>query len=91
MILAAHVILSAYGFWLPSDPRGSWSDFVRAFDLLRFGDATKTDERNSLARSPHNSALRAAAKKEPCVWSSSASPARGERPYSPRRPGGSPG
>jgi REP element-mobilizing transposase RayT len=64
MILAAHVILSAYGFWLPSDPRGSWSDFVRAFDLLRFGDATKTDERNSLARSPHNSALRAAAKKE---------------------------
>ncbi len=63
MILAAHVILSAYGFWLPNDPRGSWSDFVRAFDLLRFGDATKTEERNSLARAPHNSALRAAAKR----------------------------
>ena len=64
MILAAHVILSAYGFWLPNDPRGSWSDFVRTFDLLRFGDATKTNERHSLARAPHNSALRAAAKRE---------------------------
>ena len=64
MILAAHVIFSAYGFWLPNDPRGSWSAVVRAFDLLRFGDATKTDERNRLARAPHNSALRSAAKRE---------------------------
>jgi len=64
MILAAHVILSAYRFWLPNDPRGSWSDFVRAFDLLRFGDATKVEDRHSLARRPHNAALRAAAKKE---------------------------
>ncbi len=64
MILAAHVIMTAYGFWLPNDQRGSWSDFVRAFDLLKFGEATKTDERRSVASRPHDSALRAAAKKE---------------------------
>ena len=63
MILAAHVILSAYGFWLPNDPRGSWSDFVRVWDLLRFGGATKVTDRHSLARRPHDSALRAAAKR----------------------------
>jgi hypothetical protein len=28
MILAFHAIFGAYGFWLPNDPRGSWSDFV---------------------------------------------------------------
>jgi hypothetical protein len=27
-VLAYHVVLGAYGFWLPNDPRGSWSDFV---------------------------------------------------------------
>jgi REP element-mobilizing transposase RayT len=64
MILAAHVIFTAYGFWLPNDPRGSWSDIVRAFDLFRFGSATTTDERKSLAVRPHNSSLRAAAKRE---------------------------
>jgi REP element-mobilizing transposase RayT len=64
MILAAHVIFSAYGFWLPNDPRGSWSEFIRACELLKYGPATKTDETRSLARQPHNPALRAAAKKE---------------------------
>jgi REP element-mobilizing transposase RayT len=64
MILAAHVIMSAYGFWLPNDQRGSWSEFIRAWELLKYGDATKTDERQSVAGRPHNSALRAAAKKE---------------------------
>lgn len=28
MILAFHSIISAYGFWLPNEPRGSWYDFV---------------------------------------------------------------
>jgi len=28
MVLGTHLILTAYGFWLPNDPRGSWSDFV---------------------------------------------------------------
>jgi REP element-mobilizing transposase RayT len=62
MVLAYHVILSAYGFWLPNDPRGSWSDFVRAWELVRFGKATKTDERCSLAAEAHDAEARLAAK-----------------------------
>jgi len=45
MIHGYHVILPMYGFWLPNDPRGSWSDFVRTWELVRFGAATKTVER----------------------------------------------
>ena len=45
MILGYHLIITAYGFWLPNDPRGSWSDFVGAWELLRFGRATKTESR----------------------------------------------
>ena len=63
MIIAAHVIISAYGFWLPNDPRGSWSDFVRSWELLKYGPATKITERHSVARRPHNYALRASAKR----------------------------
>ncbi len=62
MIQAAHLIFSAYGFWLSNDPRGSWSDFVRSWELLRFGRATKIEERCSVAGRGHNAALRAAAK-----------------------------
>jgi len=62
-VLAYHLIITAYGFWLPNDPRGSWSDFVRSWELLRFGEATKTDERRSLARKPHDRAKRLEAKK----------------------------
>jgi len=54
MILAFHLILSAYGFWLPNDPRGSWSDFVRAWELLRYGEATKVATRKSVAYVPHD-------------------------------------
>ena len=55
MILAYHVIITAYGFWLPNDPRGSWSDFVRAWELFRFGGAaTKTDTRRSVAGAAHD-------------------------------------
>ena len=42
MAMATHVIFSAYGFWLPNDPRGSWSDFVRKWELVRFGQGTKS-------------------------------------------------
>ena len=63
MVIGFHVILTAYGFWLPNDPRGSWSDFVGAWELVRFGRATKTDERRSLAREPHDRRARARAKK----------------------------
>lgn len=62
MVIGFHVILTAYGFWLPNDPRGSWSDFVGAWELARFGRATKTDERRSLARNLHDRRTRLAAK-----------------------------
>jgi REP element-mobilizing transposase RayT len=62
-VLGFHLILTAYGFWLPNDPRGSWSDFVRAWELLRFGRATKIDDRRSVARRPHDRELRLAAKR----------------------------
>lgn len=62
MIVGSHFIFSAYGFWLPNDPRGSWSDTVRNFDLLRFGPATKVTTTRSVANRPHDKALRLAAK-----------------------------
>jgi|SRR5581483_4202099 len=63
MVLGYHIIFSAYGFWLPNDPRGSWSDFVGAWDLfLAAGKATKTDERRSVAHRPHDPQARLAAK-----------------------------
>jgi REP element-mobilizing transposase RayT len=62
MVRAYHVIFCAYGFWLPNDPRGSWSDFVGAWELLRFGRATKTCTRQSRAGAPHDDALREEAK-----------------------------
>jgi REP element-mobilizing transposase RayT len=48
MIHGYHVILGAYGFWLPNDPRGSWSDFVASWELARIGKATKSLERRDL-------------------------------------------
>jgi hypothetical protein len=40
MVLASHVIITAYGFWLPNEERGSWSDFVRSWELFKnFGPA----------------------------------------------------
>lgn len=40
-VIAYHVILCNYGFWLPNAPRGSWSRFVRAPDIRRHGPAMK--------------------------------------------------
>ncbi len=48
MIHAYHVIFGAYGFWLPNDPRGSWSEFVGRWELVRFGKATKSIQRTEL-------------------------------------------
>ena len=62
-MLASHVIFGAYGFWLPNDPRGSWSDFVASWNLFRHGGhATKTNETQSLAYRPHDQELRMGAK-----------------------------
>ena len=63
LLLGHHLILTAYGFWLPNDPRGSWSDFVRSWELLKFGPATHTHHRRSVARKPHDRKLRLEAKK----------------------------
>src|SRR4051812_14240618 len=57
-----HAIFGAYGFWLPNDPRGSWSEFVGSWELFRYGPATKTDETRSLAHLDHDHSLRLAAK-----------------------------
>jgi REP element-mobilizing transposase RayT len=62
MVIAAHIIFTARGFWLPNDPRGSWSDFVAAWELVRFGKANKVTTRRSLAKDPHDVELRRAAK-----------------------------
>ncbi len=62
MILGFHIIVTAYGFWLPNDPRGSYSDFIRCWELLRFGKATKVNTTRSVARAPHNYQLRMEAK-----------------------------
>ncbi|MDZ4817448.1 MAG: transposase [Planctomycetota bacterium] len=61
-MLAHHIIFGTYGFWLPNDPRGSWSDFVGSWELYRYGSATKTTETQSLAYIEHDSASRKAAK-----------------------------
>jgi REP element-mobilizing transposase RayT len=62
MIVGYHIIFSAYGFWLPNDPRASWSDFVGSWELFRYGPATKTTERRSLAYREHDRARRLEAK-----------------------------
>jgi REP element-mobilizing transposase RayT len=63
MLRGFHVIFAAYGFWLPNDPRGSWSDWVRRWDLLRFGKATNVATRQSVASVEHDRSLRMAAKR----------------------------
>ena len=50
MIVGYHCIFSTYGFWLPNDPRGSWSQFVASWDLFcAGGSATKLATRRSVA------------------------------------------
>jgi hypothetical protein len=58
MILGFHSIFSTYGFWLPNEPRGSWSDFVASWELLRHGPATKVTTHRSVAHRPYNRALK---------------------------------
>jgi len=62
MVLAYHTIISAYGFWLPNDPRGSWSEMVRVLELREFGPATKVSTRRSVADVPHDRNTRLAAR-----------------------------
>ena len=64
MILAYHLIMSAYGFWLPNDPRGSRSEFVRSYEMYRAaGGVKKVDARRSVAHQWRDPARTAAGKK----------------------------
>ncbi|TWT77810.1 hypothetical protein Pla123a_16060 [Posidoniimonas polymericola] len=63
MILGFHIIVSAYGFWLPNDPRGSWSEVVREFPLRQYGAATKVSVNRNVAAAKHDYQLRMAAKR----------------------------
>lgn len=49
MVHGYHIILPHYGFWLPNDPRGSWSDFVASWEIARFGETTRHLEQRTLA------------------------------------------
>lgn len=64
MVIAYHVIFGAYGFWLPNDPRGSWSTEVWADHLQPFGEATKVNTRKSLADRKHDQQHRLEAKRQ---------------------------
>ena len=72
MVLAYHLIVSCYGFWLPNDERGSWSGFVRAYELARFGEATKVTTRRSVAKTDFDQAkrdtMRMVLKRRPVRW-----------------------
>ncbi len=92
MVLAFHLILSAYGFWLPNDERGSWSQFVRAYELARFGPATKTTARRSVAHRRYDpirhDAMLAALARSPVVFDGhrARAVARGLSDYAARSP-----
>lgn len=59
MVIAYHCIFSCYGFWLPNDPRGSWSEVVRCYELfLRGGAPTDPGTRRSVANRDHDHYLR---------------------------------
>lgn len=62
-VIGLHFILSAYGFWLPNDPRGSWSTVIRRYELLAFGGPTKVETTSSVAAVPHDHAARRTAKR----------------------------
>ncbi len=62
MVIAYHVTFGAYGFWLPNDPRGSWSDYVFAPRLRQFGPTTKVHTRQSVAHVEHDHRQRMATK-----------------------------
>ncbi|MGD9126596.1 MAG: transposase [Planctomycetia bacterium] len=62
MAIAYHLVFGCYGFWLPNDPRGSWSQYVGSRRLLFFGKATTVDTRRSLAHDTHDHERRLAAK-----------------------------
>ena len=53
MVHGYHVVFVTDGAWLPNDPRGSWSDFVAAWELFYFGKSAKKIPTGSLLTDPH--------------------------------------
>jgi REP element-mobilizing transposase RayT len=62
-VLAYHVVITTYGFWLPNDQRGSNSEVVWGENLQPFGPATLVTDTRSHANAPHDRSLRLAAKR----------------------------
>ena len=62
-IIAWHLVMCMYGFWLPNDPRGSWSHYVGSKSLYDLGGpATGGQHRRSVAATRHDHLLRVAVK-----------------------------
>ena len=71
MIHGYHLILPMYGFWLPNDPRGSWSEFIRKWELACFGQSTRTSERrevNELTESTYETGCQIAERHQLSVY-----------------------
>ena len=49
MIHGYHVIVTMCGYWLPNDPRGSWSDFVGRWELVQYGRPRRALLKTSLS------------------------------------------
>ncbi len=63
MPVAHHLVITAYGFWLPNDARGSGSSFVGSIALYDFaGRATKVEDGRSRAYDAHDRTKRLVAK-----------------------------
>ena len=63
MIIGYHIVFTAYGFWLPNDPRGSRSRFVGATALYgAAGPARRAATGRSVARVSHDRVARIKAK-----------------------------
>ena len=61
-MIALHLIFCMYGHWLPNDPRGSWSQYLRNQKLHEYGEIVPANTTQSLARQAHDVAQRLAAK-----------------------------
>ncbi|HVT89108.1 MAG TPA: hypothetical protein VHD56_09670 [Tepidisphaeraceae bacterium] len=62
-VIAFHVVMSFYGFWLPNDERGSGSWYVGSKSLYQFSTATHVSSNHSVARRPYNKAIQLQARK----------------------------
>jgi REP element-mobilizing transposase RayT len=62
VVIAYHIVMAFYGFWLPNDERGSGSRYVGSKNLYPFGEATYIKSQRSVARRRFDKALQLKAK-----------------------------